>query len=85
MKLLNAIAAAAVIATSLVAANPANAQYNQRCSSNLMGGYNCRDNNGGRTRIQSDMMGGYRINNQNSGQRCTMQSDLMGGYTTRCR
>lgn len=84
MKLFNAIATAAVIGGSILVVNPVNAQYRQTCSSDLMGGYNCRDNNGGRTTIQSDMLGGYTIRNGSTGQRCSMQSDMLGGYTTRC-
>lgn len=64
---------------------PAFAQYRQTCSSDLIGGFNCRDNNGGRIQIQNDMLGGYTIRNKNSGQRCTVQSDIMGGHRTRCR
>jgi len=48
MKLLNAIAAAAVIGASFIAASPANAQYSMNCTSyGSLGMSSCTDCNGG--------------------------------------
>ena len=80
-----AFSAPATLANGLFFAEQAQAQYQQTCRTDYLGGYSCRDNFGNDVRVRPSIgpYGGIEARD-NYGNRCRRYQDYLGQIVTKC-